>query len=172
MDSVSGGHAAESHEGQRRASGIYGTILTAAVIAAGGNVLSTAALEVTVLVTLVVYWVAEQYAELLGEHTYQGRLPGGAQIRASFSSSFTMVSASFVPLLTLLVARGLGADALGAAELALVVCLILLVYHGYSAGRAAGLKGFTLFCATATAALLGVAMIILKALLQHHHRLY
>ena len=99
--------------------------------------LSTAALEVTVLVTLVVYWVAEQYAELLGEHTYQGRLPGGAQIRASFSSSFTMVERVVCAApLTLLVARGLGADALGAAELALVVCLILLVYHGYSAGRA------------------------------------
>ena len=53
-----------------------------------------------------------------------------------------------------------------------MVCLILLVYHGYSAGRAAGLKGFMLFGATATAALLGVVMIILKALLQHHHRLY
>ena len=55
---------ASDYEGHRRASGIYGTIITAAVIAAGGNVLSTAELEVTVLVTLLVYWVAEQYAHL------------------------------------------------------------------------------------------------------------
>jgi len=39
--------------GRRRASGIYGTIVTAAVIAAGGSSLTTLALEVTVLVTLV-----------------------------------------------------------------------------------------------------------------------
>jgi len=159
-------------EGRRRASGIYGTILTAAVITAGGNVLSTAALEVTVLVTLVIYWVAEQYAELLGEHTYQGRLPGGAQIRESFGSSFAMVTASFGPLISLLVARGLGANQLGAAELALLVCLLLLVYHGYSAGRAAGLKGWQLVAVTATAALLGAAMVVLKAFLQHQHHLY
>jgi hypothetical protein len=172
VNSVSGERAAHSDQGRRRASGIYGTILTAAVIAAGGNTLTTAELEVTVLVTLVVYWVAEQYAELLGEHTSEGRLPGAAQIRASFVSSFSMVSASFVPLISLLVARALGANELGAAMLALVICLILLVYHGYSAGRAAGLKGFMLFGATATAALFGVAMIVLKTLLQHQHHLY
>jgi hypothetical protein len=172
VNSVSGAQAASPEQGRRRASGIYGTILTAAVIAAGGNTLSTAALEVTVLVTLVVYWVAEQYAELLGEHTYEGRLPRAPQIRTSFASSFTMVSSSFVPLISLLVARGAGADQLGAAALALLVCLILLVFHGYSAGRAAGLKGMMLLGATATAALLGVAMIALKALLQHQHHLY
>src|SRR5262249_22305091 len=58
--------------GRRRAAGIYGTIVTAAVLAASGNTLSSAALEVTVVVTLVVYWLAEQYAELLGEHTHAG----------------------------------------------------------------------------------------------------
>jgi hypothetical protein len=50
--------------------------VTAAVIAAGGNQLTTAALEVTVLVTLVIYWLAEQYAELLGEHTHDWRMRG------------------------------------------------------------------------------------------------
>jgi hypothetical protein len=52
--------ADKPERGRRRAAGIYGTIVTAAVIAAGGDQLSTAALEVTVFVTLVVYWLAEQ----------------------------------------------------------------------------------------------------------------
>jgi hypothetical protein len=51
--------------GRRRTASIYGTIVTAAVLATGGDQLSTAALEATVLVTLLVYWLAEQYAELL-----------------------------------------------------------------------------------------------------------
>jgi hypothetical protein len=32
-------------------------------------------LAVTVLVTLLVYWAAGGYAELLGEHAHSGRLP-------------------------------------------------------------------------------------------------
>jgi hypothetical protein len=159
-------------DGRLRAAGIYGTIITAAVIAAGGNVLSTAALEATVLVTLVVYWVAEQYAELLGEHTQAGRLPALRQVRASFAASWPMVSASFLPLMSLLIARLLGTTALGAAQIALVVTVVLLVYHGHAAGKSAGLRGLALIAVTGTAAVLGIVMIVLKVLLQHQHHLY
>jgi len=61
--------------GQRRAAGIFGAIITAAIIAAVGDHLPTLALAVLVVVTLVVYWVAEVYAELLGEHVERGQLP-------------------------------------------------------------------------------------------------
>jgi hypothetical protein len=44
--------------GRRRAAGIYGAIITAAIIASGGDTLSTRALEVSVVVTLLVYWIA------------------------------------------------------------------------------------------------------------------
>jgi hypothetical protein len=172
VNSDSRKHESDSDKGRRRAAGIYGTILTAAVITAGGNVLSTAALEVTVLVTIVIYWIAEQYAELLGEHTRQGRLPGVTEIRTSLSASFPMVSASFLPMLSLVVARLLGAAELGAAQLALAVAVILLIYHGYAAGRAAGLKGAPLFATTGVAAVLGIVMIVLKVILQHQHHLY
>jgi hypothetical protein len=156
-------------KGRRRAAGIYGTIVTAAVLAAGGNQLSTAALEATVLVTLVVYWVAEQYAELLGEHTHAGRLPGVRVVRSSLAAAWPMVSASFVPLICLAVARVLGASAPGAADVALGVTLALLLAHGHTAGRAAGLRGARLVLVTATAGFLGVVMIVLKVILQHHH---
>jgi hypothetical protein len=155
--------------GRRRASGIYGTIVTAAVIAAGGGQLSTLALEATVLVTLVIYWLAEQYAELLGEHTHAGRLPSFEQARLSLAASWPMVSASFFPLLAMLIARAVGASTLGAAEVALVVGVALLLVHGYAASRAAGLTGIRLVTVTAGAGLLGVALIVLKVLLQHHH---
>jgi hypothetical protein len=171
--------AAESSEGEprksspdrgrRRASGIYGTIVTAAVIAAGGNQLTTAALEVTVLVTLVVYWLAEQYAELLGEHTHAGRLPSIGQVGASLADAWPMVSSSFIPLASLLVARLCGATAFEAAQAALVVTIGLLGFHGHAAGRAAGVRGVRLAFVTATAVLLGVVMVVLKTLLQHHH---
>jgi hypothetical protein len=143
--------------------------VTAAVLAASGNTLSSAALEVTTVVTLVVYWLAEQYAELLGEHTHAGRLPSIRQVVSSLATTWPMVTASFIPLVSLLVVRLLGASAPGAANVALVVTIVLLVIHGYAAGRAARLTGVRLAMVSATAGLLGVAMVILKALLQHHH---
>jgi hypothetical protein len=143
--------------------------VTAAVLAAGGNQLSSAALEATVLVTLVVYWVAEQYAELLGEHTHEGRLPSMRTITSSLAAAWPMVTSSFVPLVSLAVARLLGASAPGAADVALAVTLVLLLAHGHAAGRAAGLHGARLAMVTATAGLLGIVMVVLKVVLQHHH---
>src|SRR5271154_3394101 len=42
---------------ERRAAGIYGAIVTAAILAAVGGRLPTVALVVSVVVTLLVYWV-------------------------------------------------------------------------------------------------------------------
>jgi hypothetical protein len=159
----------DRHRGRRRAAGIYGTIVTAAVIAAGGNQLTTAQLEVTVLVTLIVYWLAEQYAELLGEHSHGGRLPRRDQVRSSLTAAWPMVTASFIPLLSLLVSRLAGASASEAALIALLVTVVLLVVHGYTAASAAGLAGIRRVLVTGTAGVLGVAMVVLKALVQHSH---
>ena len=94
---------------RRRSAGIYGTIVASAVLAAGGAYLRTVPLAVTVLVTLLVYWAAEGYAELLSEQIHAGHLPTRAQVRASLAAIWPMVSASYVPLVVLLVARLLGA---------------------------------------------------------------
>jgi hypothetical protein len=50
---------------------------------------------VTVLVTLLVYWAAEGYAELLGERAQAGRLPTWAQVQASLAAIWPMVTASY-----------------------------------------------------------------------------
>jgi hypothetical protein len=164
-----GGGSSPARGGRRRAAGIYGTIVTAAVLAAGGTQLKTGALAVTVVVTLVVYWLAEQYAELLGEQAHAGRLPSAARVRESLVASWPMVTASYVPVATLLLARLFGASSFAAAMTALIVTVVLLVVHGHSAGRAAGLKGARLVAVTGMAAVLGVTMIALKTILQGHH---
>jgi len=161
----------EREAGRRRAANIYGTIITASVLAAGGNVLSTAALEGTVLVTLIVYWLAEQYAELIGAHTRAGHLPHAAQVTHSLRTTWPMVSASFLPLVVLLLARLFGASEFVAAEIALAVAVGLLIVHGYSMGRAAGLRGMRLALVTSTAGVLALILVALKALIQHHHQI-
>ena len=167
-DDESHGSGASRDEGRRTASSIYGTIITASVIAAGGG-LTTRALAVTIVVTLAIYWLAEQYAVLIGEHTHGGRLPGRAQIVRSMASTAPMITASFVPVLVLVVARAFGASSSVAAKTALIVTAVLLVVHGERAGWAAGLRGIRLVAITAVAGLFGVAMVVLKTLLQHYH---
>src|SRR5436190_15417144 len=127
--------------GRRRAAGIYGTVITAAVLAAAGGHLATAALAVAVLMTLVVYWVAEQYAEVLAEETEHGHLPTWAKVRSGMANTWPMVTAAYIPVLGLIVARVFGASQVAAANIALFIAMALLTIHGWTAGRAAGLRG-------------------------------
>jgi hypothetical protein len=158
--------AAHASAARRRSAGIYGTIVASAVLAAGGGHLRTVPLAVTVLVTLLVYWAAEGYAELLGE-AHAGHLPTSAQVRASLATIWPMVSASYVPLLSLLVARVLGADTKTAATVALVVAVALLLVQGWAGGRASQLRGLRLLAVTLIAGAFGVVMILLKLLITH-----
>src|SRR4051794_10715272 len=84
----------------RQAAGIYGLIVTAAVLASAGGHLRTAALVLAVFVTLLVYWLAEEYAQV-GEHVSAGHLPTWRSIRSALAEKWPMVSASYVPLLVL-----------------------------------------------------------------------
>lgn len=175
-----GAAEAENHEsedtggpahsvGRRRAAGIYGAIVTAAILAATSG-LTTAALVVAVVVTLVVYWLAEEYAELLGEQIEDGRLPSLARIGHALADTWPMVTASFLPLAAVVVARLAGATALTAANVGLAVVVLLLGLHSWSAAYAARLTGWRLAGAAATAVALGLVMVLLKnAVLLHLH---
>jgi hypothetical protein len=126
---------------RRRSAGIYGTIVASAVLAAGGGHLRTVPLAVAVVATLLVYWAAEGYAVLLGEHAHSGRLPTWGHVRALLAVIWPMVTASYVPLLSLLAARVLGADTKTAATVALVVVIGLLPFLGWAGGKALQLRG-------------------------------
>ena len=155
---------------RRRASGIYGAIITAAILATAGTELHTGALVVTILVTLVVYWLAEEYAELLGEQAEGGRVPTWDYIRRSLAATWPMVTASFAPLVVLVLARLAGTSIPVADNIALATAIVLLVIHGWSAARAAQLRGWPLAFATSVAAALGLVMVVLKdVVLLHLH---
>ena len=161
-------HAAvHADAARRRSAGIYGTIVASAVLAAGGAHLATVPLAVTVLVTLLIYWAAEGYADLLGERVHAGRLPTWSQVRASLAAIWPMVTASYIPLVSLLVARLLGADTRSAATVALVIAIALLLVHGWVGGKASQLHGLRLLAVTLIAGSFGVVMILLKLVVTH-----
>ena len=154
--------------GRRRAAGIYGAIITAAILDTAGGHVSTDALVVSVVVTLLVYWLAEEYAEVIGEQVQGGRLPSKASIWAALAATWPMVTASYAPLLAVVLARLAGASALTAANVGLVAAFVLLTVHGWRAGQAAQLRGRQLFFSTSIAAGLGLVMIALKDLVLIH----
>ena len=153
---------------RRHAAGIYGTIITAAVLAAAGDHLPALPLAVSILITLLVYWVAEEYADLLGEQLEAGQVPAWADIRAGLAVTWPMVSASYIPLLSLVLARLLGASSPDAANAGLVTAIMLLMVYGWSSGRAAHLRGRQQLVITSIAAALGLLMIILKDVVLIH----
>ena len=162
------GQPAAENRGRRRAAGIYGAIITAAILDTAGGRLPTDALVAAVVGTLMVYWLAEEYAELLGEQVEGGAIPTWAYIRDELVATWPMVSAAFLPMLALLAARVAGASALVAANVGLVTVVVLLIVHAWAAGRSAQLRGRRLLFATSIAAGLGLAMILLKDLVLIH----
>ncbi len=151
-------------QGRRRAAGIYGAIITAAILDTASGRMPTSALVIAVVVTLLVYWLAEEYAELLGEQVEDGHLPTWVHIRGALAATWPMVSASFAPLLAVVIARVAGTSTLVAANAGLVVAVVLLAAHGWSAGRASKLRGRHLLLTTSIAIGLGLLMIGLKDL--------
>lgn len=166
-DEVHAGPAA-GNAGRRRAAGIYGAIITAAILDTAGDRLSTGALVVSVVITLLVYWLAEEYAELLGEQAAGGKLPSRAYVREALAATWPMVSASFLPLLAVVLARLAGASAYAAANIGLAAAILLLAAHGWLAARAARLRGWRLLFAVSVAVTLGLAMVVLKDLVLIH----
>ena len=165
--SVGSGPASRS-DAARPAAGIYGLIVTASVLAGVGATMGTAALAVAVFVTLLVYWLSEQYAEL-GEHVSGGHLPSWAHTRAALLKKWPMVTASYIPLATLLVARLLGAEPSTAAVIALIAITVMLMWYGWNAGRASGLRRGPQLGMTLLAGALGLVMILLKGALGRLH---
>jgi hypothetical protein len=154
----------------RPANGIYGTIITASVLASAGDELAAVPLAVSVLLTLAVYWLADVYSELLGGHFERSRLPSWPEVRAAMFVAWPMVGASIIPLVVLGLARLSGLSASSAASAGLVSAIVMLAIYAWEAGHAAQLRGLRLAFVTTIAGLLGILMIVLKnVVLVHLH---
>jgi hypothetical protein len=137
-------------------------------MATAGGELTAAAEAVAVLTTLTVYWIAHEYADLLGSHIAGAQLPGWRDIRGALTASWTMVSASYLPLIVLLAATLAGAAATDAASAGLIAAALELVLYALAAGRAAELGRRPQLLIAASAAALGLAMIALKIFVLTH----
>jgi hypothetical protein len=147
------------------AAGIYGVIVSGAVMAAS-HAERVLAVAVAVLVTLVIYWTAERYARLVAARIHDGRRSDWAQVRHELTHGWEMVTASAIPLIVLVVAGGLlGVSLYRAVLSALIASTVLLGLAGWEIGRDGRLTTGERVVSACVAGLFGVGMVLLKTLL-------
>jgi hypothetical protein len=153
-------HATE----ESTAAGIYGVIVSAAVMTAS-HANSATAMIVAVLVTLAVYWGAERYSRLVAERIHAGHRPTWHQVRLQLTAGWEMMAASALPLTVLMVLRLVGVGLERAVIWALACGTLLLCLAGWEVGRDGKLTGLERLMSTAVAGVFGIALILLKAVL-------
>jgi hypothetical protein len=149
----------ETQEGT--AAGIYGVIVSSAVMSSSHGETGLA-VEITVLVTLVIYWGAERYARIVAERIHEGHRLSRTAVRQQLTSGWEMVSASALPLIVLAVMSLLGADVSTAVLGALVCSTVLLCVAGWAMGRGGRLSTRERVVSAAVAGMFGVVFIVLK----------
>ncbi|BCY11363.1 hypothetical protein [Actinoplanes sp. L3-i22] len=146
------------------ASGIYGIIVGAAVLVTAHAVAAWREV-LAVLVTLIVYWVAERYARIVAERIHEGHRPAWHVVREQLTSGWEIVTASVLPLLVLIAVRASGAPLLTAEIVSLSVSTLLLCVAGWRIGAGGRLSTAERIVSTLVAGTFGVALILLKTLL-------
>jgi hypothetical protein len=146
------------------AAGLYGVIVSAAVMAAS-HAPSALAVIGAVLVTLVVYWAAERYARLVAERIHTGHRPTWRQVRHQLTAGWAIVAASALPLAVLALVRLLGVDLVRGVFLALSCSTFLLCVAGWEVGRHGRLSLGERLVSAVVAGAFGGGLIVLKAAL-------
>jgi hypothetical protein len=155
---------------------IYGTIVAAAIVATEGAAnTSIARIVGTVLATLLVYWLAHAYSDLLAGHatdtdtdTYGPRRPGHPTwhgVGESLTDEWGIVAGGLGLVIVMVVVDLAGGDEQLAVNVALLCSVVELVVWGVLAARRAELRfGWVVLYAMVSAAL-GVMLGLLKVAL-------
>jgi hypothetical protein len=143
---------------------IYGTVIGGAVMASVEEHTPVDEVAVAVLVTLVIYWAAERWSQVLGSQV-AGEPLNRRRVAQVFADGWPMVQVSYLPLVIMLLANVCGADADLSVNIALGSIVALLIVFGATGGRRAGLTGLALIASAVLTGALGLALIVLKSLL-------
>ncbi len=145
---------------------IYGTIITTAtMIAAAEGSHDEREIAATVLVTLVVYWLAHSYAVALG--SAHGATPVWTVAVHQLAAESPIVLACILPLAALLLASAFGASFAVSTTIAVWVGVALMFFWGLQASRRLHLTLVARLVSAAAFGLLGLGIIVLRVLFVH-----
>jgi hypothetical protein len=116
--------------------GVYGSILAAALVGAMfEDSAAPRSMTLSLVASIVIFWLAHAWSEVIGERVAVGRLFDPARIRALAAHEWPLVESGMLPALALALAWvGLYSRDIG-VTLALVVCILHLVGWGVLAGH-------------------------------------
>jgi hypothetical protein len=144
---------------------IYGTIVAAALIATESAAdASTAEIVGSVLATLVVYWLAHVYSDLLAPHDRRERPghPTGHAILTALAEEWGIVAGGLGLVIVLVITDLAGVPTAVAINIALAGAVVELIGWGILAARHAHLSApWTALYATISA-IFGAALVLLK----------
>jgi hypothetical protein len=152
---------------RRRASHLYGLIISGAVLATAPTEFRLAHIAWLLLGTLLIYWVAETYVHMMASRTTLRRDLTGPERRSIAVDGWPLVAASAVPLAALAIEAILRVDTEAALEITLAINAVMLFLIGWQMSRVSGLTGVRLVLSSAVAGGLGILMIGLKSLTHH-----
>jgi len=151
---------------RRRASYLYGLIVSGAVLAAASESYRISRVVIAMIATLVIYWASETYVHWIAARELLQRSLTRQERRHILLDGWPLVTASAVPAVVLLVEALLKVEDSVAVDVALAVNTVLLLVVGYRMSKQSALTGWRLWFSTAIAGLLGVAIIAVKTFMK------
>jgi hypothetical protein len=152
--------------GENPAGSVYGTITVGALLAAESGLHDTYPETVgSVVVALLVYWLAHSYAELLG-HRLEAHEPLTVHgLGLALGRDWAIVRGAGAPVLALLVGWAVGAEQETAVTAALWICAGSLVALELLAGLRTRARPAELVLQLCVGAAMGVGVVILRVIL-------
>lgn len=145
------------------AAAIYGTVVTAALIAGDSiETTDTALIVATVVIVVPLYWLAHAYAEFLAQGIHEDTAP---KVVATLRQELGILWSALPLLAMILVLRAAGVGENTAVNVALWLAVVELVAVAIIAARHNRLRGFALVAAVLVSALFGAVIVAFKAVL-------
>jgi hypothetical protein len=152
--------------GENPAGTVYGTITLGALLAAEDGLHDTYAETVgSVVLALLLYWLAHSYAELLGQRLATGGRLTARALGQALGRDWAIVRGTAAPLLALVASWAVGADQQTAVTVALWTCAASLVAFELLAGLRARARPGELALEVCVGAAMGLGVIALRAIL-------
>ncbi|HWX44188.1 MAG TPA: hypothetical protein VNY52_02580 [Solirubrobacteraceae bacterium] len=148
------------------AGAVYGTITLGALLAAESGLHDTYLETVgSAVVTLVIYWLAHSYAELLGHRLTDRTHLTTRDLGRALARDRTIVQSASVPLLALLACWALGASQETAVTVALWACAACLLAFELLAGLRTRARPAELLLEGCVGAAMGLGVLALRVIL-------
>jgi hypothetical protein len=146
---------------------IYGLILTGTSLAASTQHEHVVYVALTVIVTVLVFWVAHTYAHLSAARAVLHRKLTRLEIAHGFGGAFALVTSCFIPLGVLILLGIFGANTDTATYIALGVAAVMIAGTAGVGAYRSDVRGWRLAGATALGLAMGLALIGLKLIVLH-----